>query len=141
MHKPSMAYEKPEVVVLWGPTGVGKSRLARSYQEDFYVKSSLTEKWWDGYDNQDMVIWDDFRGSDIKFSHLLQLIDGYGAQVQVKGAVIWLKPKKWVFTSSKAPEQWYSETLMGDGENTNQLLRRITTIIEIKEHIDFNAQL
>lgn len=126
MHTPTKDYYKPEVVVLYGPTGMGKSRMARSYSDDYFVKTSITEKWWDGYDNQETIIWDDFRPTDIKFNQLLILIDGYGAQVQVKGAVIWLKPKKWIFTTNKPPTEWYTATDFINDEDTNQLLRRIT---------------
>lgn len=135
-HRPSQTYEKPEVIVLWGPTGVGKSRLARSYPETYFVKTALTEKWWDGYDGEPMVIWDDFRASDIKFNSLLNLIDGYGAQVQVKGAVIYLKPKKWVFTSCKPPELWYNPEKRSE-EDINQLLRRISNVFHITDPLTF----
>lgn len=131
MHRPSKDYEKPEVVVLWGATGMGKSRMARSYTDNYFVKTSITEKWWDGYDGEDTIIWDDFRGGDIRFTQLLVLIDGYGAQVQVKGAVIWLKPKRWIFTSSRPPEEWYTGEWMTD-ENMNQLFRRITTTFRLE---------
>lgn len=136
--KPDNTFHKPEVVVLWGPTGVGKSRLARTYSENYYVKTAIHEKWWDGYDNEDTIIWDDFRGGDVKFTMLLTLLDGYRKQVQFKGGFHYLKPKRWIITSCKPAEQWYTGQWMTD-ENINQLLRRITTQLEFKEPIKFTA--
>jgi len=55
------ALEK-EVKVLWGPTGVGKSRMA--WEEaglDAYPKAPTT-KFWDGYQQQENVVMDEFFG-------------------------------------------------------------------------------
>lgn len=132
LHRPDRTYEQPQVVVLYGPTGIGKSRRARQFFEekkiDYYVKTSLTGKWWDGYNGEEGVIWDDFRGSNVKCSDLLILTDGYGTLVEVKGGTVWLKPKYWVFTSPKKYELWYDWT----DENMAQMTRRVSSQFELK---------
>jgi hypothetical protein len=134
LHKPDKSYKKPEVVVLWGATGTGKSRRAREFAEErkqeYYVKTGLTEKWWDGYEQEPIVIWDDFRPSNIRLSDLLVLLDGYGTTVQVKGGTVWLKPETWVFTTTNPPDLWYHQIT---DENMAQLHRRITDVFEFKK--------
>lgn len=116
----------PTIEVYYGKTGSGKSRRAREEMKDqpYYVKTALTGQWWDGYEGEENVIWDDFRGDDITYNHLLVLLDGYGARVQVKGGTRWLKVKRWIITSRQEPKQWYH--IADDG--IDQLLRRITSI-------------
>ena len=58
----------PELWVLWGPSGSGKSRYARALAggllEDPYTQ------WWDGYGTHDTVILDDFRGDCMRLTDL-----------------------------------------------------------------------
>ena len=52
---------------LWGPTGVGKTRnvqrtldvIKELYDIDYYFKPAGFSRFWDGYNNQDIVILDD----------------------------------------------------------------------------------
>jgi len=51
---------KTEVTVIWGDTGVGKSRWGmETYGETAYWKPP-NSKWWDGYDAQEVGIVDEF---------------------------------------------------------------------------------
>lgn len=67
LRKIAMDHMKPEacekeVKVFWGPTGVGKSR--RAWEEagmDAYPKAPTT-KFWDGYQQQENVVMDEFFG-------------------------------------------------------------------------------
>lgn len=38
----------------WGASGTGKSRGVRERYPGAFIKSN--DKWWDGYDNEDVVI-------------------------------------------------------------------------------------
>lgn len=93
-----------EVFILWGATGVGKSRwCAQSYPEAFWKTRG---PWWDGYEGQETVVVDEFYGW-IPFDFLLRLCDRYPMRVEVKGGTRKFVSRRIVFTSNKSPEEWY----------------------------------
>lgn len=110
----------PEVWVFWGPTGTGKSHRAFTSWPGAYRKIT-SDKWWDGYKGQETVIFDDFKGSSLKLHDFQLVIDKYPLDVEVKGGLIPLSAKRYVFTSNKHPKDWYSETADPDGS----VMRRI----------------
>jgi hypothetical protein len=119
--------QKPEVWVLWGATGAGKSRRARTLAPGAYEKAD--GKWWDGYDGEESVIWDDFDPEQYPLRALLKITDYYGKKVEVKGSYDELIVTKIVFTSNIRPEHWYMNESQ---EHRDALLRRIDHIIEFK---------
>lgn len=121
-----------DVIVLWGPTGMGKTRLAREgakkHGVDFFEKSAGTGQWWDGYNDEPYIIIDEMEGqATIDFRVLLQLTGGYGVTVQNKGGMKYIKPRWVVLTSNKHPDNWYI------GVDTAPLKRRITQTLHINE--------
>lgn len=81
-----------EVIVLWGPSGTGKSKWAfDNIGEDYYIKAPLT-KWWDGYRAQESVLIDEFRGV-VAISHMLKWLDRYPCAVEKKGSQVYLQTK------------------------------------------------
>lgn len=120
--KPS-AMER-EVIVYWGPSGVGKSRKA--WEEaglEAYPKDP-NSKYWDGYQGQENVVMDEFRGK-IDISHLLRWFDRYPVCVEQKfGACVFKARKIWV-TSNLDPREWFPDL---DEETKAALLRRLKII-------------
>lgn len=119
----------PDVYWLWGPTGVGKSRIARALcegDEDVYTKNTDT-KWWDGYDRHKYVIIDDFRPSWWSITYMLGLLDRYEFRIETKGGHRQFVPKVIIVTSSLPPERCY----VGTGECVKQLLRRVSVVSEV----------
>ena len=98
---------KTQVGVIWGPTGVGKSKFVDDAAKgDIYWKSD--EKWWDGYEGQTHVCLDDFYGW-IKYHDMLRLLDRYPYQVEIKGAHMQFNSKFIWITSNKHPRDWYKD--------------------------------
>lgn len=123
--------EPPDVTVLYGPTGSGKSREARELLTSAYVWGPEQGKWFDGYEGQEEVIFEEFRGQ-ISFGMLLRLLDRYDCRVETKGSTIQFVATKIVFTSPIHPREWY-QMFENSEDKIDQLLRRITLIKELKK--------
>lgn len=116
--------EVPHVTVLYGLTGVGKSRQARELLTDYYTWGPEQNHWFDGYEGQKEVLLEEFRGQ-LPLGMMLRLLDRYDCKVQYKGGMIEFVATKIVITSPKHPQEWY-ESIGND--KIDQLLRRITEI-------------
>lgn len=114
---------KPTVHWLYGPTGAGKTLWALQQEGTLYPKI-MASKWWDGYHQQDIVLLDDIRRSHFPFDFLLRLLDWCPIKVEYKGGVMDFNSKVIIITCPLHPEKLFE----GNGEDINQLLRRIDTI-------------
>lgn len=125
---------KTEVEVLYGPTGVGKTRQANEEHPNAYfkIRSNGNNNWWDGYINQEVVIVDEFYGW-FSWDFMLRLCDRYPLMVETKGGAVQFVAKKIIFTSNDHPKEWYKKMTekYGWDANTNPLCRRITKITGI----------
>lgn len=104
-----------------GPTGVGKSR--RAWEEagfEAYPKDPCT-KFWDGYQGEENVVVDEFRGQ-IGISHMLRWLDRYPVSIETKGSGSVLRAKSIWITSNIHPRYWYPEL---DEMTKEALLRRL----------------
>lgn len=137
--------DRPTVIWIYGTTGIGKSRLAIAYAEhvagsDYFIHPPGNLKWWDGYENQDCIVLDDFRRHNLReaggFSYLLRLLDRYDIQVEVKGGFRRGTFSHVVITGQRDPVSEF--TYRGDDgqdiveENIGQLVRRLEKIIELR---------
>lgn len=128
---------KPIVTWLWGPTGSGKTKYVFDKESDLWV-SGVDLRWFDGYEDQDAVLFDDFRGDMCKFRVLLRLLDRYPMKVEVKGGMREWRPKRIYITSCKRPDDVYNKDMFDNEERVDQLLRRIDEIIFLDTvHNDF----
>lgn len=131
--------EPPQVYVLWGPTGTGKSYWARKLTDDPFVWHPQLGTWFDGYCGQEHAIFEEFRGQ-IPFGMVLSLLDRYDCRVQVKGGSTEFRCRKIFFTSPAPPEEWFQTLASNDGQ-VNQLKRRITRVIHLTTPLDVDAPL
>lgn len=125
-----------DVKVLWGPTGVGKTRYAYEHfgMDQVYVLNQPaqgTNVWFDGYDKQRCLLIDDFEGW-IPYRYLLKLLDGYPMELAVKGSFVPALYESVVITSNNAPEDWYREW-QEMGAVPAPLARRISSVMHITE--------
>lgn len=113
---------KPYVEWIWGPSESGKTRLIREKEKNLWM-SLKNLKWWDGYENQEAVVFDDFRKDFCTFHELLRILDRYPYRVEVKGGSVPLNSKRMYITSCYHPEDVYNTR-----EDIYQLTRRIDVI-------------
>jgi len=124
-----------KVVVLWGPSGSGKSSRAREEAGPgaFWLSRPGGQTcWWDGYEGQEHVVIDEFYGW-ISRDLLQRIIDRYPLNVETKGSSVPFIAKKVWITSNEPPEKWWKVGLGAMG-------RRLSAPIGEVIHVDFPAQ-
>lgn len=120
--------EPPEIRVYVGATGTGKSKAAREWLPNSYKWHPQQEKWFDGYEGEKDVIFEEFRGQ-IPFGMILSLLDRHDCRVQYKGGCMEFVATRIAITSPLKPEQWYNSSDLQLYDRVEQLTRRITQVI------------
>ena len=108
---------------LWytGPAGTGKTTAARSANPGAFIKSR--DRWWDGYQAQDVVILDDLDKYHVALAgYLKDWADKWTFKAEVKGGVRWIRPQVFIVTS-----QYEIDTIWEDQETREALHRRFKT--------------
>lgn len=128
-----LARERPKIApfvhVIWGPTGVGKSRYVRHMHPDERIFNWGGDRWFDGYAGQPIALFDDFDGEGLDFRMLLRVLDRYKLSVPVKGDFVDWNPRRIYITSNRDPMFWYSN------EDCAPLLRRFTIVDHVRTNI------
>jgi len=118
--------KQPEIVLLIGPSGSGKSRwVERTYPDRYRMTfgNGGNSAWFDGYNGETVIELSEFRGQ-LQLSFMLDLLDRYQLKVQTKGGTVQFIAHTIVITSNDEPAEWYP-ALEGRSEKMKPLLRRI----------------
>lgn len=114
----------PNVRAFIGPTGTGKSyAAANEYPDAWWFTATKDSVWFDTYQGEETVIFDEFAGWMLPWNTLLRLIDRYPVRVPVKGRSTHWNARVIIFTSNSRVEDWYSSP-----HPIEALLRRFTEI-------------
>lgn len=123
---------KPETIWLWGKAGVGKTKyvIDKHGADNVYIKDGTM--WWDGYNNEEAILVDDFDGK-WPFRDFLRFLDRYAYQGQYKGGYTKINSPYIYITCEFEPDEIFT-SLNAEKDNTNtieQVERRLDRIIEI----------
>lgn len=138
---------EPDIRLYWGDSGAGKTRTALAEAKEagksLYVKPA-GNRWWPGYEQQDMVLLDDFNGKffgDCEkscLSFMQTLLDRAPMQVEYKGGFTKFNSPIIIITSNQPIRSWFCDALWaavpGD-QWYKSLKRRIATV----RHFSINA--
>ena len=114
-------FRKIKVRCYFGSTETGKSRHCYDKYPGLYevvTNSNGGSYWFDGYEGEDVILFDDFRGSSCKLHEMLRYLDGYARQVPVKGGFVWLNHSVVLITTNEHPSEWYFK---GDPDREQKL--------------------
>ena len=129
----------PEVIVIWGPPGTGKSHTVREMlkkdRKPFY---HLRSEWWAGYLPDVENLWiDDFQpGGKFNRASLFNLMETGRITAEIKGGHIVTNVKKIFITSNFNPSVWFETEEKRGGMRKEEfglaLRRRITKCLRTK---------
>ena len=111
-----------EVLVYWGTSGSGKTTKAKNDFPDAYIwmPQRGSTIWWDGYNNEETIIIDEF-ANNFPYHYALRILSEPGVRVETKGGTICLYAKRVVITGMDSPTKWWPSIT----ENRYALYRRI----------------
>lgn len=127
-----------DVLYIQGQSGDGKTTVAKMYCDahglSYYV-TGTGDHAFDEYAGQDVIIWDDFRDSDMGFHDLLKMLDNntdctIAARYRNKKLPFC---KMFILTSTKSINECYAGAAAKDGEQYVQFLRRVGTVLDIHD--------
>ena len=124
-------YEPPEVIVYVGPSGSGKSwhcNYDPDYKEGGYRFSIQMDSklYFDGYNNQKTLWFDEFAGTTMPFTKFCQIADRYPGRYETKGgSVLIYGLKKILISTVEYPALWWSGSDRYN-KDPEQLFRRLT---------------
>jgi len=120
---------------MYGLSGCGKSRYARETYPNAYYK--MANKWWDGYQGQDVVIIEDLDERHNCLGHHLKIWGDHGAFLaETKGGAIMIRPKIIFITSNYHPISiWNDENMLEPIKRRYQIIHK-----KILEKKDINKE-
>lgn len=123
---------------IFGKTRVGKTHWchedAKKHfpNDEIFVKTEHTGKWWDGYHGQPVVIIDEGRYETLKIDQWKVLLDRYALTVETKGGTEPFLAKRIYITSNTTGINEWMGQISGDiNEDKRAVMERFDQILEM----------
>ena len=116
-----------QVLYLWGPTGVGKTTSTEYILQGLdigYYKKPPGDRWFDGYNFQRVIIFDEFTGS-VPLHQWNGLCDPSPPLLEVKGAKLPNSASHYIVLSNRSAEEQYPQVKDDKPEEWRAYRRRI----------------
>ena len=131
----------PEVIVYVGQAGSGKSH--HCYHDEEYQRSGYKflqqqegKCYFDGYENQKCIWFDEFSGKTMRFSDWCRLADKWGTRVETKGGSVEVIGLRRILISTTLwPGEWWKSSAKFQSD-TYQLWRRLTAVYWLDRPVD-----
>ena len=107
--------------------------LDEDYQSDGYcmLQQASGKAYFDGYEGESVVWFDEFGGSLFPFSIFLAIVSEWGTRVETKGSSTVFHPKKILISTTRWPCEWWPESRHFN-KDPFQLYRRITRLYKLE---------
>lgn len=120
---------------IYGHTGTGKSHAVETKYPDCYKKNMEDMKWYDGYQNQEVIYLEDFDVYQVRWGGMMKrLADRWPMQASIKGSMTYIRPKVVIVTSNVTPQMIWTDPCTLD-----PILRRFKVVHKEtqEQEIDF----
>lgn len=110
LHHPATTREKVRVLVIEGPSGIGKTTAVMTYTASPPQRLTITETgtlWADGYRGQDSVLLDDYVGQ-LHPTKLFEILDRWPFMMPIKGGFVAARYTLVYILTNVDPVEWYS---------------------------------
>ncbi len=130
-----------EVITLIGDTGTGKTRWAMDTYPDAFVAPAKkgSGMYFDGYEDHEVVIFDELYGNMFSHKELLRVTDRYPLKLAIHGGYVNFRPFTIVITSNAHPGDWYNNEKFP--YHGGPLERRLTTGLSRIYRVDMGGVL
>ena len=116
---------------IWGPTESGKTTKAEKENPGFYDK--MRNKWWDGYDGEDVVLLEEIAPEHKELCQELKIwAQERPFRAEIKGGSIMIRPKKIVVTSNYRQTNVLTSLTFRPLKEDLRLYTMIIEIIDLK---------
>lgn len=118
-------------LMISGPTGCGKSRMAHEVLPCAYMKNSRT-KWWHNYQLQEEVIIDDLGPNAIDITYFLNWLDRYKCNVETKGGMMPLYGTKFIITTNYCIDDLFCEEVVDYEQEFKHPIKVKKPLLQVK---------
>jgi len=120
-------------LVIYGASDSGKTHWVRStFPGALWLTKGANSLWWDEYDDQDVIVFDEFCGGVMSLTWFKRLIDKTPLTLDAKGSSRNVNPALVVFISNTPPEEWYSADVL-TGAHRDAYHRRLHNVIRVDQ--------